>query len=131
MVEPISGSAGKQQLAGQAITQPMAKVVGACPLPGLALPEIGPAEQFLVDLYDRTYGRLPTKGARKLAWALVAATQASEGGDTRAASEALRHAAALQAVLDKHKRCRRCGRELRNDVSVARGIGPECWGKEQ
>lgn len=128
MSEPISGSAGKQQQAAEAVTQPMA-VVADLP-PGLALPEIGPAEQYLVDVYDRTYAKLPGKCAQRRSWAVREAQAAQEAGDERRAADAARHAACYQAVLDKHERCRRCGRPLRHPLSIARRIGPECWEKE-
>lgn len=41
-------------------------------------------------------------------------------------AEAVALAGALEAALAGACRCSRCGRALRDPVSVARGIGPEC-----
>ena len=35
-----------------------------------------------------------------------------------------------QTELLTADRCGRCGRQLTDPISVSRGIGPECWGKE-
>ena len=32
-------------------------------------------------------------------------------------------------LFDTSPRCLRCGRRLSDPVSIARGYGPECWGK--
>lgn len=37
----------------------------------------------------------------------------------------------LEATIYRAKRCRDCGRELENAVSVSRGIGGDCWAKRQ
>jgi hypothetical protein len=105
---------------------------GGPPLPLFtvpALPETGRPEQFLIDLYERTYRNTPYKAAQRHRWALHDARQALLEGDQRRAEHSTRTAAAIQAVLDKQVRCRRCGRHLEKPESVARGIGPECHGK--
>ena len=35
----------------------------------------------------------------------------------------------LEARLVGAGRCKRCGRELSDPVSVERGVGPDCWQK--
>lgn len=130
---PMPGRAGKQDVVPLGDSVGEGTTPGGLPLPlflAPALPEIGPAEQYLVDLYDRTYSRLPwKKAAERYRWALQEARQAIQQGDEKRATETARNAAALQAVLDKHTRCRRCGRHLHHPASVAAGIGPECKGK--
>ena len=122
MAGPMPGRAGQRE--GETIPG------GLTLVPDLALPEIGPAEEFLVDLFDKTYGKLPIKGAARLRWAVEEHQAAEARGDSKRAEELLRHAAALQAVLDKHARCRRCGRDLKRPESIARRVGPECLNKE-
>lgn len=36
----------------------------------------------------------------------------------------------LEAALVAGGRCKRCGRPLRDPVSIAAGVGPDCLGKE-
>lgn len=121
---PVPGGAGQRGV-GEGTTP------GGLPLfPVPALPEIGPAEQYLVDLYERAYGRLPALAARRHRWALHDAERAAQAGDERRAEQAARDAAALRAVLDKHHRCRRCGRALHHPDSIALKVGPECAGRE-
>ncbi len=94
-------------------------------------------------VYDRTYGSTPGKAARRLMAAAVALEEAEAalekavaGGDDQEAeklqdkvAEIARQVDALQGVLDRRARCRRCGRALKDPVSVARQIGPECLNK--
>ena len=38
-------------------------------------------------------------------------------------------ASALRSELRSQDRCADCGRPLEDPESVARGVGPDCWGK--
>jgi hypothetical protein len=76
--------------------------------------------------YARTYGRKPTKAARKLAWVTEQCRRARARGDQREADQWDAARAELEALLGRLGRCRCCGRELHDPVSVADGIGPEC-----
>lgn len=33
----------------------------------------------------------------------------------------------LEDALTRAGRCRRCGRDLSDPISVKRGVGPDCW----
>jgi hypothetical protein len=37
----------------------------------------------------------------------------------------------LEAALNQSGRCRICGRAIRDEQSLTRGVGPECWKKEE
>lgn len=81
--------------------------------------------------YEATYARRPVAGARALAWLerrLEHAHTSQDRNETLLADLACR-TVALRAVLRHLERCQRCGRKLRNDLSISRGIGPECWEK--
>ena len=41
------------------------------------------------------------------------------------------HVDALEAALRAATRCIRCGAGLRDPESVERGMGPDCWAREQ
>lgn len=73
----------------------------------------------------------PVKAARRLnrLRALLADALAAEavGGGDRSDWQA--EADALEAALAGSDRCRDCGRELENEESKARGIGPDCAAK--
>lgn len=81
--------------------------------------------------YEASYGRRPGRATDMLAWLqrrYEHALQAEERNETLLRDLAQR-IVALRQVLQAHKRCRVCGRELRRPDSVARGIGPECLTK--
>lgn len=76
--------------------------------------------------YGLTYGRHPRKAAQALQRARRHAQEARQAGDQAVAEEYEEIGDALEAILAKNERCRRCGRELRHPASIAAGIGPEC-----
>lgn len=82
------------------------------------------------DLHTSMYAKRPGLAARRLAWYEANLSKAiADGDDDRA--EALAAAAdQFRRLLAGLERCRRCGRELKNPVSILAGIGPECSGKE-
>jgi hypothetical protein len=76
--------------------------------------------------YARTYGRRPGKAAQKLAWVAEQCRRARARGDQTEADQWDAARGELEALLARIGACRRCGRLLRDPVSVAAGIGPEC-----
>lgn len=89
------------------------------------------ADDALLERYDRTYSRHLAKAAARLQLAHQETKLAQRQADPRREEEVARIVRALEGVLDKHKCCRRCGRQLRDPVAVANHIGPECAGKPQ
>lgn len=87
----------------------------------------------LLRQYELTYGRTPTLAAKRLRSVraeIHRILQADYNAYFVRFPELSRQALALEAVLAKRGRCRRCGRELTNPVSIARGVGPECYGRQ-
>lgn len=80
--------------------------------------------------WARSYANTPGKAARYLRWARGQAQQARQDGNQVDADYYEEVGDALEAVLGSKTRCRICGLRLDDPVSVARGIGPDCWAKQ-
>lgn len=76
--------------------------------------------------YGRSYAKHPRKAAMKLVWVEAQCRRARARGDQAEADQWDVARGQLEALLARLARCRCCGRPLRDPVSVAAGIGPEC-----
>lgn len=83
----------------------------------------------LAALWARTYEEMPRKAADAIRRARTKAQEARQSGDRQLAEDYEEAGDALEAILRKKTRCRECGRGLDDPVSVARGVGPDCWAK--
>ena len=86
---------------------------------------LGPLAAF----WARTYETMPRKASDAILRARMKAQEARQAGDRQLAEDYEEAGDVLEAILTKQARCRACGRALEDPVSVARGVGPDCWEK--
>lgn len=70
--------------------------------------------------------RTPTKIAAQAHLFRKRADEARRHGRFATSRSLLSEAVALERALHEEKRCKECGRELTDPMSIELGIGPEC-----
>jgi hypothetical protein len=78
----------------------------------------------------KAYERRPGLAAQKAAWHRQQAELCHQRGEPDHEVHHYDRADNYEAVLDRLVRCRRCGRELTDPVSIERKIGPECYRRD-
>ncbi len=78
---------------------------------------------------DELVERAPGRAARRVNNVIQQATRLDEAGKENSARAALKSIEGLSLALSGSSRCQMCGRELTDDQSRARGIGPDCLAK--
>lgn len=79
--------------------------------------------------YLHTYRGKPRKAAAAIVRARAQAQEFRQQGDRESAEAWEEVGDALAAGLTGTGRCSVCGRKLEDRQSIARGIGPDCWGR--
>jgi hypothetical protein len=70
--------------------------------------------------------RTPRKAAERLEERRQVGTMLDAGARATGSIPPTEEAEALEAALEELDRCRRCGTELTDPVSIRRGLGPDC-----
>lgn len=81
--------------------------------------------------YGATYRGHPRKAAAALKAARARAQEARQAGDRTLAEEWEEVGDVLESLLGTASRCTICGREIKDPVSIERGIGSDCWKKNR